>query len=170
MAGNSWQRADVASRFLDDYGAAIPYGIDQVQIAVRAIRHFGVQPKRFIDLGCGDGYLARVILSEFPEARGVLVDHSQAMLERAKTAMRGYPAVQLVQEDLAEPLLSWSEPDSAELVVASYSIHHLPHERKRSLYRDIFEILKPGGMFINIEHVRRCLPRSKPCGTRSLST
>ena len=137
MAETSWQRADVVSKFLDETRAAIPYGIDQVQIALRAIHHFRVRPQRFIDLGCGDGYLARVILNEFPDAQAVLVDHSEAMLKRAKIADERVPAVQLVQEDLADPLLAWTAA-SAELVVASYSIHHLPHERKRSLYQEIF--------------------------------
>ena len=46
MAQSSWQRADVAHTFLDERRAAIPYGIDQVQIAVRAIHHFGVRTGR----------------------------------------------------------------------------------------------------------------------------
>jgi hypothetical protein len=33
------------------------------------------------------------------------------------------------------------------------AIHHLEHERKRSLYRELFEVLEPGGMFANFEHV-----------------
>jgi len=32
-------------------------------------------------------------------------------------------------------------------------IHHLEHERKRSLYREIFELLNQGGAFANFEHV-----------------
>lgn len=158
MAETSWQRADVVSKFLDERRAAIPYGIDQVQIAVRAIHHFGVRPERFIDLGCGDGYLARVILNEFPDAEAVLFDHSPAMLERAREAMRPYPSVRMVEGDLSDPLLTWSERESVELVVASYSIHHLPDERKRSLYEEIFTILNPGGMFVNIEHVASASP------------
>lgn len=153
MAKSSWQRDDVASKFLDERRAAIPYGIDQVRVALRAIHHFGVRPKRLVDLGCGDGYLARVLLHEFPDAEAVLIDHSQVMLERAKAAMQPFPSVRLVEGDLAASLFSHVEPESAELVVASYSIHHLPDKRKRSLYEEIFAVLKSGGMFLNIEHV-----------------
>ena len=155
---SSWQRADVANMFLDERRAAIPYGVDQVQIAVRAIHHFGVRPTRFIDLGCGDGYLARVILSHFPHAEAILIDHSPAMLQRARAAMQPYRAVRIIEGDLADSLLTWVEPESVELVIAGYSIHHLPHERKRSLYEEIFTVLKPGGMFLNIEHVASASP------------
>jgi len=37
--------------------------------------------------------------------------------------------------------------------VSGYSIHHQPDERKRSIYQEIFSLLKPGGWFVNIEHI-----------------
>ena len=40
-----------------------------------------------------------------------------------------------------------------DAVVSGYSIHHQPDMRKREIYQEIFGLLKPGGWFINIEHV-----------------
>lgn len=37
--------------------------------------------------------------------------------------------------------------------MTSWAIHHLGHERKRSIYKEIFSLLNHGGIFCNLEHV-----------------
>ena len=37
--------------------------------------------------------------------------------------------------------------------MSGLAIHHQPDERKREIYREIFGLLRPGGLLLNLEHV-----------------
>ena len=108
-------------------------------------------PIRVLDLGCGDGHLLSLVLATRPSVTGMAVDVSPAMLERARERFASVSEIDVVEHDLALPLPSgWGSFDA---IVSSFAIHHLSHERKRDLYGDVFERLRPGGIFCNLEHV-----------------
>jgi len=154
MKPTAWQDAEVAREFLEERRGGIPYGADQMRMLLDVAGHFCPQPQRIVDLGCGDGFLARLLLDRYPEARALLLDHSEPMLQRAHAAMAAYAGrCEIRLADLRDPLLPHVPEGSADLVVSGYAIHHLPHERKRSLYEEVFQVLAPGGLFVNVEHV-----------------
>jgi tRNA (cmo5U34)-methyltransferase len=112
--------------------------------------------RRFLDLGCGDGILTAAILDRFPEAQGDLVDFSEPMLEAAQQKLANFASnLNFKQLDYADPawvkLVMGDAPFDA--VVSGYSIHHQPDERKRTLFTEIYRLLRPGGWFVNVEHV-----------------
>lgn len=111
---------------------------------------------RILDLGTGAGRLVSLVRSVRPQARFVALDFSPTMIEAARSAFGTDPAVRIVPHDFDQRL-----PDMGvfDAVISSFAIHHLVHERKRSLYQEIFEILVPGGVFCNLEHVASATPR-----------
>ncbi len=106
--------------------------------------------RRILDLGTGDGRLLALLLAERPGTRGVGLDFSDVMLAAAHTRFDGEARVELVEHDLTRSLPALGRFD---VVVSSMAIHHLEHERKRSLYAEVFALLQPGGVFANFEHV-----------------
>ncbi len=110
-----------------------------------------VSVDRVLDLGSGDGRLLRLVLLARPEAAGVALDFSPAMLERLRAAWPPGGRVDVVAHDLDRPLpTTLGRFDAA---VSSFAIHHLADARKRALYREVFDRLRPGGVFLNLEHV-----------------
>ena len=150
LESTSWQRPDVAFEFVDKRRAAVPYAADQLAVMARVLGAFAPDAQTIVDLGCGDGTVGRAARTLFPKASVIFVDNSEPMLERAR-ARHDVNAV-CVSADLRIPLLEMANwrPD---VVVSGYAIHHLSHERKRALYSEVFNALRPGGMFVNVEHV-----------------
>jgi SAM-dependent methyltransferase len=106
--------------------------------------------RRVLDLGTGDGRLLALLRRDRPAMDGVGLDFSEPMLAAARARFAEDGRVEIVQHDLVEPLPSLGRFDA---VVSSMAIHHLEHDRKRSLYGEVFALLEPGGCFANFEHV-----------------
>jgi len=156
-----WKSESTVAYYLERKGSR-PFLREQIEVMLAVIKGLGSPVRRFMDLGCGDGILAAVILEEFPGSDGVLVDHSPPMLQAAETELAGFAGrIHLYEADYGQAAWVQSVQQYApfELIVSGFSIHHQPDTSKRRLYGEIFEILGPGGMFINMEHVASPTPR-----------
>jgi SAM-dependent methyltransferase len=114
------------------------------------LEHLPRDARRILDLGTGDGRLLARLQADRPRMHGVGLDFSELMLAAARERFAGDDRVELIGHDLSKPLPPLGRFDA---VVSSFAIHHLEHERKRSLYREVFDLLEPGGVFANFEHV-----------------
>jgi SAM-dependent methyltransferase len=120
----------------------------------RVVRHALPNVGRFLDLGCGDGILGRTVLGDYPQAAGVFLDFSEYMIDAARQKAGNRKATFVVQS-FAET--SWTQSIEGQgpfdLIVSGLAIHHLVDQRKRELYQELFDLLAPGGLFLNLEHV-----------------
>lgn len=114
------------------------------------------QVERCIDLGTGDGRLLALVQTRYPDAEGIGLDSSAAMLDRAKERFDGGFKVELRDHDLRAPL---PDAGSAEVVVSGLAIHHLEDRRKRELFDEVHGLLAPGGVFANLDLVRSASAR-----------
>lgn len=119
------------------------------------------QVERILDLGTGDGRLLALVLESLakqgrPQPEAVAVDFSPAMLEAVRRRFASESRVEVLEHNLDKPLPALGKFD---LVISSFAIHHLVDERKRSLYEEISDLLNPGCVFCNLEHVSSPTPR-----------
>jgi tRNA (cmo5U34)-methyltransferase len=143
---NLWPSAQHAKNYLE-HADSIPHRREGEAALMEFLpRRIG----RFLDLGAGGGRLLRLVKAAHPFAQCVALDFSPTMLEVLRKDFGEEPGVSILAHDLTNAL---PELGLFDAVVSSFAIHHLTHERKRSLYREVFTVLKPGGMFLNLEHV-----------------
>jgi tRNA (cmo5U34)-methyltransferase len=154
-AGPAWQRADIAEAFVEDRRALIPLIDGQDELVRRLITRHGRRVSRFLDLGAGGGAFAQLVMEMHPEATGVLVDFSEPMAEAAKRQLAPHAGRwEYFLADLSDAHWTTALPAGRyDAVVSALCIHHLPDERKRALYREAHDLLEPGGVFLNWEHV-----------------
>ena len=150
-----WKLGPVVERFLS-YRAAIPLAYEQIGMMLSLLASRDEPVARFLDLGCGDGILGAAVLGQYPASRGVLMDFSEPMLDQARKNLRKYTSqLTFLNADYSDP--TWTESVQHEApfdaVVSGYSIHHQPDARKKRICAEIFSLLKPGGWFVNVEHV-----------------
>src|SRR5262249_49843850 len=149
-----WKRPDVATAFLDGRSVQIPDRPRQLEVLLRLLRSAPRPPRRVLDLGAGDALLLATVLAAFPDAVGVAVDFSPPMLEQARSRLAAFGQRAAVAEaDLGTPVWLKAVEGPFDAVISGFAIHHLPHDRKRILYAEVFGLLAEGGIFVNCEHV-----------------
>ena len=144
---NLWERPEHATSYLSR-ADRLPHRREAEDVLARDLAD--ALPGRVLDLGCGDGRLASIVLEAYPDSRAVCIDMSTTMLAAATDRFGADERVTLQQHNLDEPLCCEGPFDA---VVSSFAIHHVSDQRKHELYREIAALLAPGGVFCNLDLV-----------------
>ncbi|MEW1848146.1 class I SAM-dependent methyltransferase [Nonomuraea angiospora] len=102
---------------------------------------------RVLDVGCGTGYLSRIIAPVVtPSGHVTGVDPSPAMIDYAtRRAPANCTYVEGEGQDLPFP------DGSFDLVISSLAVHHIPAEARPEALRQMFRVLRPGGRLLIAE-------------------
>ncbi|HYA11320.1 MAG TPA: class I SAM-dependent methyltransferase [Thermoplasmata archaeon] len=110
-------------------------------------------PARFVavDLGCGPGSLSARLLTRFPRARCVAVDHDPVVQRIGRGALGTFGG-RLTWADADLGTVGWDRalPQGRfDVALSTTALHWLDRTRLVRLYHDLHRRLRPGGVVLN---------------------
>lgn len=111
------------------------------------------RPARVLDLACGPGSITHRVRSRFPDAEVVAVDIDPLLLDLAHDAFADDPRVEVLSRQLAGA--DWTDDlgGGYDAVLTATAMHWFPPEALVGVYAGVSRLLRPGGVFVNADHV-----------------
>ena len=165
MNEQAWSE-DSSQLFIDYAAYFVPERQDQLE-TICALIPAVPEPFHIVELCCGQGLLARMILERFPAGCVHAYDGSSTMLESARSTLQPFNGrFTLHSFDLAATdwrAFAWP----VQAVVSSLAIHHLNGDQKRALYHDLYPLLNPGGALIVADLIQPAHPQAVQMAARA---
>lgn len=108
---------------------------------------------RVLDVGAGYGALNAQVLERFPRAELVCQDFSEPMFAQTQERLAwAAERVTFAHSDLSEPGWTQAVTGPFDAVVSGIAIHNVRYpERICGIYAEIFDLMAPGGCFLNYD-------------------
>jgi trans-aconitate methyltransferase len=140
----SWDRQQEG--FMPDREHRIATVLDVVDAVVE-----GSGP-RVLDLAGGTGSISLRALRRFPDADVTVLDLDPVLLAIAEASL--HDRASIVAADLNDPDWRAGLPHRAyDAVVTATALHWIAADRLTALYAEIHDLLRPGGVFVNVDHM-----------------
>jgi len=111
------------------------------------LAHLDGSFRRVLDVGCGTGALLRRLLERYPEAEGIGLDVSSAMLDVARRRLAGHHARLRRADARRIPLPG----HSVDLLTLASVVHYV--RRPSTVLLEACRVLRPGGMLGIVDYV-----------------
>src|SRR6266545_6506951 len=139
----SWDRQQAA--YLPDREERFAALLDTVDAVTSG------HPQTILDLAGGTGSISLRALHRFPRATTTLLDVDPVLLSIARASLDERTAI--VTADLRSSDWAAALPHhDYDAVLTATALHWLQPDRLAALYGEIRQILRPGGVFINVDH------------------
>jgi tRNA (cmo5U34)-methyltransferase len=144
----------VASVFDDMVSRSVPF-YDEIHRIILDISKKVIQSGDTIcDLGCSTGttigLIENMLRKRQVEVKFLGVDNSRAMIERCDKKLRG---LYVRDYELKQADLTGIKLKPAKMFIMNYTLQFLPMEKRLDLLQQIYQNLRPGGVFIMAEKI-----------------
>lgn len=123
-----------------------------------------------LDLGAGPGSLSQRLLTRFPAASSVAIEIDPCMVALGREAVGDFNGrLRWIEADLASPAsVEQLGLERVDVALSATALHWLPPAPLKGLYRDLADVLRPGGLLINADHIGFGLPTIDQLSTAAL--
>jgi tRNA (cmo5U34)-methyltransferase len=132
----------------------LPYYETFHQETINLIKAMDLEPKCWLDTGCGTGTFAQKAVTAFPKTNFVLADPSKDMLSAAKRKLANIESERL---RFLEPIATQNLIENNEkfdVITAIQAHHYLSPDERVKATKACFKLLNSSGTFVTFENIR----------------
>ncbi|MGL5034406.1 MAG: class I SAM-dependent methyltransferase, partial [Microcystaceae cyanobacterium] len=111
------------------------------------------QPFTFLDLGCGDASFSRRLFEQNIPLAYTAVDLSATALGLARQNFQGVSFVVNFHHQELSAFLA-TNPQRFDVILSSFSVHHLDSDQKQKYLRQVYQHLNPQGVLLFVDIFR----------------
>ena len=141
-------------RYDADMDIMHPLRWKMIEVALELLPFHQTRFLRALDLGVGTGVFSKQFLKKYTNSKMVAIDGAASMLELAKSRLGELTQrVEWVLSDFRTMSTTVIRPDTFDVVISSYALHHLNAQEKLAVLKSVVRAIKPGGWFLNADLV-----------------
>ncbi len=145
----------------DQQTAYLPYREERFKVMLDVLDSLFDGKFNVLDLACGPASISARVLDRFPAARCIAADIDPILMEIGKQVLDANPRITWLDIDLNHPSwsvngndsLGWLKTQSIDAVLTTTALHWLPPEALTRVYLELGDILAPGGVVMNGDHM-----------------
>lgn len=106
-----------------------------------------------LDIGCGDGATADIILASRENVKLIALDNEPKMVEQAHKNLEPWSGVRdfaIIETDALD-FLRGAKDARFDIVASAFTLHNFLRSYREEVLREIFRVLKPEGLFLNAD-------------------
>ena len=144
-------------RWDDQQQHLIPRREERFRVMLEVVAEVvGPEPRLVLDLACGTGAISARVQQRFPGVTMVAVDADPLRLAIGQHAhVNGDERLHWVRHDLRDP--GWKASVQGhgmfDAVLTSTAMHWLGAQELLGVYKALGELVRPGGVYLNAEHL-----------------
>ncbi len=147
-----------AHKYHSQTGFDPPRKQEMLDVTLRLLRELAPAGGGLLEIGCGSGLFTQRLSASGHFGTLHATDGADAILEIARSQLsEAAPPVTLGPLDFTQP--NWSRqflPARFDTVTSSMALHHAAD--KQQVFREVFNVLAPGGVFVFADHMAGSSP------------